>query len=367
MYMIVFAVLVAGSFFIALAARNMPLQRLSDLGRPIPNPIGFILPAIGFSLFSGFRNNLGDTFFYIYEYKLMKPETMEIHPLQFESGGLYAYLLQECRLRFEEPYVLLVITATLACAPAIYALYKYCHPFELGVAFFVLTSYYTFSMNGIRQYAAAGVLLLGTKYLLSDKWIDFLKYLPFVGVAWLFHASALLMIPIYFIVRRKAWTPFTTVLLGGTIFLTLIFDSVLQTFLGVLEETSYSNYAQNGWFEQGTETGSNVIRVIVLAVPLVLAYLNREKLTHMYGRKWDILVNLSILNLAFYILSLYNWIFARLAIYTSVYVIMMMANVIYEGVPKGDSKMYYSASLVLYSAYFYFVRYSIEDYSSDLF
>ncbi len=86
-----------------------------------------------------------------------------------------------------------------------------------------------------------------------------------------------------------------------------------------------------------------------------------------YGRKWDILVNIGIINLAFYILSLYNWIFARFAIYTSIYVIVMMTYVITRGAVPQKSKWLYPSSLLLYIFYFYNVRYSIMPYSSDLF
>lgn len=366
-YMIIFTVMVLGCFFIALLARNFPMQRPGGLGQPLPNPIGFILPAVAFGVFSGLRNNMGDTFYYIYSYKLMDPDTMEPIKFSFEGGILYPYIQYLCRLRSPDPYALIMITALIAVIPTVFIIYKYSCPYELGIALYVLTSYYSFSMNGIRQYAAAGILILGTKYLLSEKFSDFFKYLIFVLIAWLFHSSALIMIPIYFIVRRRSWTPFTLFILLGTTAATAAFDSLLPSFLGAIEDTTYGIYAENGWFTSGQETGSDIIRVAVLAVPLVLAYISREKLSYLHGRKWDILVNLSVINLAFYILSLYNWIFARLAIYTSIYVIIMTTYVITEALHKEQSKGVYLASLLLYSFYFYNVRYSIESYASDLF
>lgn len=365
--MIIFTVMVLGSFFIALLARNYPIQRSGGLGQPLPNPIGFILPAVAFGVFSGLRNNMGDTFYYIHSYKLINIDTMEPVKFSFEGGILYPYIQYLCRLRSPDPYALIMITALIAVVPTVFIIYKYSCPYELGIAMYVLTSYYTFSMNGIRQYAAAGILILGTKYLLSEKFSDFFKYLIFVLIAWLFHTSALIMIPIYFVVRRRAWTPFTTLILLGTVVLTAGFNSVLPSFLNVLEDTDYNIYVENGWFTEGQEAGSDLIRVVVLVIPLVLAYLSREKLSYLHGVKWDILVNLSVVNLAFYILSLYNWIFARLAIYTSVYVIIMMTYVITEALSKDESKLVYASSLGLYAFYFYNVRYSIESYASDLF
>ena len=366
-YMVWFIALVIGSFLIAFFTRIMPRRRLNTFGEPIPNILGFVIPAAAFGIFSGLRINMGDTFFYVYSYQLMDIDNMEPVTFKFTGGVMYPLIQYWCRLRSENPYELIMITALFACIPVVYILYKYSAPYELGIALYVLTGYYTFSMNGIRQYAAAGILILGTKYLLSDKQTDFIKFLPFVISAWLFHSTALIMILIYFVVRRKAWTPLTIVFLLGTVFVTLIFNAILPSFLDVLEDTEYSRYVENGWFTEGTETGSNIIRVVVLLVPLVFAFLEREEFRARFGRKWDILVNLSIVNLAFYILSLYNWIFARFAIYTSIYVVIMMTYVIARGVNAEKTRWLYPVSLLMYSFYFYNVRYSIESYESELF
>ena len=366
-YMIWFAAIVLGSFLIALFARAMPRNKLNPFGEPMPNILGFVLPAAAFGLFSGLRNNMGDTFFYVYSYRLIDRDTMEPVHFSFNGGIMYPLLQYWCRLRSDEPHELIMITALFACIPIVYIIYKYSCSYELGIALYVLTGYFTFSMNGIRQYAAAGILIMGTKYILSEKKSDFFKFLLFVLGAWLFHSSAPIMIPIYFVVRRKAWTPVTFLFLFGTVFVTLIFNAILPTFLDILEDTDYARYAENGWFTEGTEEGSNFIRVIVLTVPLVLAYLERGFYSERYGRRWDILVNLSIINLAFYILSLYNWIFSRFAIYTSIYVIVMMTYVITRSIVPGKSKWLYPSSLLMYTFYFYNVRYSVLSYASDLF
>ena len=367
-YMSIFAAVVAGSFFIALAARAFPLRRRLNMFRePIPNPIGFLIPAAAFGIFSGLRITLGDTDSYVYSYRLVDIDNLEPIPFRFAGGTLYTWLSYQCQLRSPDPYELIMITSLIAVVPTIYIIYKYSAPYELGVALFVLTGYYTFSMNGIRQYAAAGILLLGTKYLFSDKKTDFFKYLIFVLAAWLFHSSAIFMIIIYFVVRRRAWTPLTAVLLVSTIFVTLIFNAILPAFLDFLEDTGYSIYAENGWFTGGTQTGSNIFRVLILIAPLVLAFLDQQYFRDIYGRKWDILVNLSLMNFAFYILSLYNWIFARLAIYTSVYVIILMTYVITKGQNRERSRWLYPASLVMYIVYFVLISYSVLGYESELF
>ena len=369
-YMWWFTAIVAGSFFIALLSRFIPMRRPNGLRTdPLPNPIGFLIPAAAFAIFSGLRINIGDTGSYVHSYRLAVENSASIEPIPFRIAGnaMFGFLQNRLIMRSDEPYTLIMVMSILAVVPVVYILYKYSAPYELAIALFVLTGYYMFSMNGIRQYAAAGILMLGTKFLFSEKKTDLLFYLPFVLLAWTFHSSALIMIPIYFIVRRRSWSPFTIALLLGTVILTLAFNSVLPTFLDALENTDYSTYAENGWFTSGTETGSNFIRVIVLAVPLVLSFLWRDRLNMMLGKKWDILVNLSVLNLAFYILSLYNWIFARLAIYTSAYVIIMMVHLLSKGARPKDRSLWYTAMVGMYIVYFTFASYAITGYRSELY
>ncbi len=366
-YMIIFTAIVIISYLAALFSKLYPINRQGSIGQPLPNPMGFIVPAVLFSAFSGLRRNLGDTDMYIYSYERMNPDTMEAVHFEFSGGTAYNVLQYYCRLKTDDPTLLIFITAVISCVPVIYIIYKYSCPYEVGIYLYVTTSYFSFSMNGIRQYMAASILLLASKYLFSEKKTDFLKYFAFVLIAWLLHESALIMIPIYFVVRRRAWSLFTIAMLIGTILATLLFDTFLPQFLGALEDTSYSQYAENGWFTSGNETGSNIIRVAVLVVPIALAYMQRKRLWDILGRKMDIMVNLSIINLMFYILSLYNWIFARLAIYTSIYAVILITWLIVYGFQREDGKKIYWGSVALYAVYFYFVRYSVDAYRSSHF
>lgn len=364
-YMLIFTVLVVFCYITAAASKAYA-KRPGVLGQPKPNIIGFIIPAVLFTAFSGLRNNLGDTTYYIHSYNLLDPDVMTDSPWNFEGGIMYNIIQHYCRLRSDDPTLLIVLTAIISCVPAIFIIYKYSESYELGIYLFVTTSYYSFSMNGIRQYMAAGILLLATKYLLSENGKDFYKYLIFVMLAWLFHSSALIMIPLYFIARRRAWSWLMLLMLVGTTMLTLMFDLFLPTFLDVLEKTDYSEYAHNEWFTSGAETGSNIIRVAVLFVPLILAYFQRE---HMYvlGRYGDVMINMSFINLLFYIISLYNWIFARFAIYTSVFSILLITWLVALAFRQRDRKVVYWSTIFLYAIYFYNVRYSIIYYASDKF
>ena len=367
-FMIWFAVVVVVCFLTALLARMSFIRRPNRLRTdPLPNPLGFLIPAIIFSVFSGLRYTIGDTVAYIDIFERIDLQNDDPVRFRLAANAMFRFIEYQIRLRTEDPQVLIMVTALISLIPAIYILYMYSAPFELGIALFVLTGYYPLSMNGIRQYMAAAIVLLGTKYLFSEEKTSFLKYAIFIFLAMTIHSTALIMIPIYFIARRPAWRPLVFVMIAGTIVVTLLFNTFLPSFLDAIEDSAYRVYAENGWFTEGKEQGSNILRSLVLAVPLVLAYLWHDRIHPVMGRSWDILVNLSVFNLMFYILSIYNWLFARLAIYTSLYAIIMMTHLLSKGVSRENSSYMKVSAIGLYIIYFYNERSVITGYRSTYF
>ena len=349
-------------YMTALVSHRYPIMEKGGLGQNLPNPVGFIVPAILFTAFSGLRNNMGDTYFYRHSFTLLTDDMAA--PKFGDKEFLFNYLQFAIRQITDKPQLLIFIGAMISCVPVIYIIYKYAVAYELGLFLFVTTSYYTFSFNGMRQYMAAGILILGTRFLFSQERYAWLKYALVVLIAMGFHSSAVIMLPIFFVVRRKAWSFVSISVLFTTVVGTLLFDAFLPQFLNVLAKSNFSLYAESGWFVKGEEAGSSFIRVLVVAAPLVIAYLSRKRL-RVLGIKGDILVNLAVLNFSFYFLSLYNWIFARFAIYTGIYYIILLVWLVMNSFKSKDRTKAYLACVGLYALYFWAVRYSIVGYSSD--
>ena len=352
---------------IAYVSQHSPMRKPGILGQPVPNPIGFLIPVVLFTLFSGLRSDNGDTYYYIYAYQLLgdnppKPDAI------FGAGKGYEWLQYFLRSQTDEPLKLLMITSAVSLVPVIYSLYKYSYPYELSIFLFVSTTYFALSMNGIRQYMAAGILSLAVPLMLSEKtWKSFIPFLLLTLAAYQFHASAMIMIPIYFLVRRKPWSFSSMAIILGSVAAVVIFDSILPSFLDFLENTDYSNYSENGWFTNNEEQGANIIRVFVMAVPVVLSYIARDKVEMMLGKKGAILTNLCILNLAIYILSVYNWIFARLAVYLTIYFIIMLAWLVSEGLERKQRSTVYGLCIAGFSYYYWVAKYTIDVYRSQYF
>lgn len=156
------------------------------------------------------------------------------------------------------------------------------------------------------------------------------------------------------------------IILLGSVVVTLAFDSILPSFLNALEDTSYSNYASNGWFTDGKEGGSNILRVVMAAAPVVIAYLNRDRMKRL-GHIGDILINISFICMAIYMVSTYNWIFARLAIYLQAYYIIFTGWVVTYAVKPKDRSVYTTGMIIMFFLYSRFTAYQINMYQSDYF
>ncbi len=349
---------------LALLGRYMPLPKRGGIGQPLPNPIGLIAAIVCYVPFSGLRTDSGDTFYYIKDFKAL---TADGH-IEFHIGSetLYPMISDIVKETVDDYRVLIMITAIISLVPPLVILYKYSHPFDLSIFLFMATGYFGSSMNGLRQYCATGIALLGTKYLFSEKKNAIIKYAVFVLLAWTMHSTAWVLLFIFFFSRRKAWKPSSFMMLFLSLVALSLFDLILPSFLGALEDTAQSGYATSGWFTSGQEGGSNFTRVLVAVVPIVLAYFSKEKLRQL-GNIGDILINIGFVNAAFYVISTYNWIFARLAIYTSCYYIVLTSWVVYNGTKKKDRALYYGLCVAGFYYYSTFMNYTLQNYLSETF
>lgn len=349
---------------IAAGCKRIPLRRPGGLGQPLPNPVAVILPIVFYTIFVACRKNIGDTVYYMHSFRLL-PDVM---PVDFRDFfiSMFGFFQNIIRNLTDDPQWLIAFTAVFSIPVPLIILYKYCPRFEMAIFMFVAFSYLGGAMNGMRQYMAASIVLLGTKYLFSMKKTDFIKYAIIIMLAYCMHNSAIIMIPLYFVVHRKSWQLSSYLMVVGSAIGVVVFDAILPSFLSALEQTSYSNYSENGWFTNGVEGGSSFIRFLFIAYPLVIAFLNKERLK-MLGHIGDILTNIAFVEAAIYIISIYNWIFSRLAIYLAIYFMIFVIWVVNYAVRPRDRTIYVIATIFVYFLYSRMDSYTISSYESDYF
>ena len=319
-----------------------------------PNKVLTVIITMILVLVAGLRSNIGDTGAYK---RIYIQNNFTLSTIEF-SGDFGFDILQAMLQKISsEPQILIFTTALITNALIIIIVYKYTKLFELSLFFYITSGIYLVTMNGIRQYLAASIIFLGTPFLLNRDWK---KYFLLVLLASTFHNSALILIPTYFFVNSKAWKPKTFFLLGAGIILAIIYQYIYPLIYGA----AGSRFGEYQNFDEG---GANILRVLVTATPIMVAYLGRKKLEKITPLS-DIMVNMSILGLFFMILSLQNWIFARMAIYYNLYQIILISWLI-DLFAKRDQKIVYVIILFCFLFYFYYEHVIILNvqYRSDFF
>ncbi|WP_227936344.1 EpsG family protein [Alkalihalobacillus deserti] len=285
-------------------------------------------------LVSGLRNNVGDTYYYMHSYREFDI-TWETIDFTGDFGfNILQMLLQQVS---RDPQIMILTTAVLTNILIGMTLYHYSRMFELSLYVYITIGYFLVSMNGIRQYLAAAIIFAATKFIING---DFKKYLLVVLLASTIHQTALILIPIYFVVRRPAWSKTTYLLLFLSIIIVSGFNEFMNLLFTAIEDTKYGEYKD---FQEG---GASTLRVGVAFVPIILAFIGRDKLKELFPKS-DVIVNMSLLSVVFMIISTQNWIFARFSIYFGLYQLILVSWIVKLFVEK-DQRLIYYGILVCY-------------------
>ncbi|CAG9613768.1 Transmembrane protein EpsG [Bacillus rhizoplanae] len=303
-----------------------------------PNQFLILMASLSLVLVAGLRNNIGDTYFYMHAYTITDFNWEYIQKNKDMGFNIFQMVLQKYT---DDPQVMVFITALITNVLIVFILYKYSRLIDLSLYVYITSGMYLTSMNGIRQYLAAAIIFAATKYIFDGNWK---KYILIVLLASTFHQSALVLIPIYFIIRRKAWSATTFILLFLAVLIVIGFNQFSEFFFAAIGDTQY------GYYKDFHEGGANILRVAVDAAPLILAYFGRERLRELFPKS-DYIVNMALLGAVFMLISTQNWIFARFAIYFGLYQLILISWVV-KLFTKKDQKFVYYAILVCYFVYF---------------
>ena len=295
-----------------------------------------------FVLVSGLRSGIGDTYMYRHLYGLIGPG--------YEANGGYepGFILFFKILKSisSDSQFMLIVTSLIINVLNIVNIYKYSKNsyFELGIFMYVASGYYTVTMNGIRQSLAAAIIFYATTLIIKGK---FKTYCAVILLMYTIHSSALIMIPVYFVVRFKAWDKVTNRLYALAGIGLFLYDPLMQLMIRFFGDSRYAQYAE---FDEG---GANLLRIAIFIVPVVLAYLKRGVIRE----KWehgDIFVNMNIICMIVMLFSAYNWIFARFTVYFQLYSFILLPYIIKNCLTGKERRLIHFGLIVCYFMFFYY-------------
>ena len=277
-----------------------------------------ILPYI---VWAGFRSySFGDTSAYQKTFRECAASFGEIGT--YISGvskdkGFYLFMALEKSFLGNSDRVFFLLLAALQLLIIVWMCRKYSEDFWFSIFLFIAsTDYLSWTFNGIRQFTAVVLIYAATPLIVKKKYIPSILIILFAATM---HQSALLMIPVIFIIQGKAWNKKTIFCIIACLAVLLFVDQFTNIMDSMLSETQYVNVVSD--YQSWDDDGTNPLRVLVYSIPTLLSLIGLKYIRKENDPMINLTVGASAIACGIYIISMVtSGIFlGRLPIYMSLW------------------------------------------------
>ena len=321
------------------------------------NRVNLFMAFVTFSViifFAGLRSGVADTWTYIdmfKEYPLW-PDAYKFitDPSAREPGfRIFTVLIKTYISQDYQPWLFIIASISGICI--MYPLYKYSCNYGMSVFLFMVSCQFTWLLNGMRQFLVAAILFACTPLILNKKPIP---YIIIVLILSTFHKSALIMIPAYFIVDSEPWSK-RTMLFIACIILAMVFTSQFTGLLDTVVENT--DYASSMAEFKDTDDGTKPIRILVESIPIIIAFLYKDRIKEKLTPIIKISINMSLIAIGVYIISKIarsGIMLGRLPIYFSLYNLILLPWLINNTFEKNERRIINFFMIICYLGFFYY-------------
>ncbi len=305
-----------------LLAAAIPQNREYVLGKIEKrwSHIAAVLMVLPLIVWTGYRQNYGDTEAYRSMFNAAASSFTKIPSylagVTKDQGFSLLMALYRCLLGSNSVGFFLLVGAIQLLIIAL-VLRKYSCNYWLSIFVFVASmDYFSWMYNGMRQFLAVTVIFAATDFIVKR---NFTPAVLLILLASTFHQSALLMIPVIFIVQGRAWNKTTVFLVLAAVVALLFIGSFTDLLDNLLSDTQYENVVAD--WQSWDDDGTNPIRVLVWSVPAILSFMGLRRIREKNDPLINICCNFSLITVALGLISIgTSGIFiGRLPIYASVF------------------------------------------------
>lgn len=304
--------------------------------------------------FAGMRSRVGDTIAYIQMFNDY-PLFFNSHDVVFAEGArepgfrLFSIIIKT--FISDNFNVWFSIIAVISGICVMFPLYKYSCNFGVSAFLFMASCQFTWMFNGMRQFLVAAIIFSCTGLILKNKT---LLYIIIVCILSTIHKSAFILIPMYFIAQGEPWNK-RTLLFIGCIVLAMLFTSKFTNLLtDVVEQTDYATSVEEF---KNTDDGTSVIRILVESIPIILAFIYRNRIKDKLTPIIKLSINMSLISSGLYIISNIaksGVLLGRLPIYFSVYNLILLPWLLKNIFEDREKNLIYYVMILCYFAFFYY-------------
>lgn len=221
---------------------------------------------------------------------------------------------------------------------SLFMLFSFCYVFQ--------------SMNQFRQMFAVALVLYSFEFLDKSFW----KYCIVIIIAGLMHSSALIMLPMYFIVKIAI----NKKLILAYFFASLSVIALWPLIRHLISYTRYSYYL--GWdiYDIGA-TSSSITNLIVRVILLLFCLFFWKDITTNY-KKGNYLFHFALLCTVLQVVAVYVHMFARITTYFYVFYLLLIPEVVCVLKRKFTKS---SRRIIMIAIYCFFLMYQVVYYNAQ--
>ena len=261
-----------------------------------------VLLFLPFVLIAGNRSFwMGDTSAYLNLHQSLPSSMSEFIFLEKDKyPGLRVFTVLIKQFISTDFRVWLYIIASISVVPLLISYRKYSSEIVFSAFCFFTADFIGWMNNGCRQFMVAAMLFALAPKLLEKSFSKYLIFILFGLLLFSFHVSVLVAVPLFFVALGKPFNKKTI----AFILLIIVAIVFVNQFSGLITDTLENTaYEKSSSEIANTTSGTNIIRVLFFSVPIILAILNRKKITEDIPPIISYSVNMSMIGSAFYVLS----------------------------------------------------------------
>lgn len=234
-------------------------------GNPFMHKAALLLVFVCLVCFAGFRDyHVGtDTGNYVYSFHhsfLLR----DAYAIKMEKG--YTTFVWLTRQLSDNYAALLLSIAVVVILLQLSTILRYVPRYEFGIYLYIVLGEYTAFFNAARQSIAVAICFFALRYVIDRR---LLPYVVCIGIAMLFHKTAIVALPIYFLATaRLRWR--RMVGLAVAVVVAVVFIRLFVGLASELLDDRFANYATQG------HGGGYVVTVYLVVQAIVFLWLSNR-------------------------------------------------------------------------------------------
>lgn len=310
------------------------------------------------------RSEVNDTFVYKTVFNDLKPSWDNINTIIDDtSKDKGFYILQNLFKMYisDDYHMWFLFVASIESIILVSVLAKESVDFFDAAFYFFASQLYCNYFSMMRQWLAVCIVFAGFTFIKRKKFIPFLLLCLLAAQ---FHNSAYYMIPVYFLLQGTPWGKKQMSIILLFVLALFFLQPILSSVSGSTDDSTY-NYVFNS---MSSNSGSSIARVAFIILPLILAFINRDKIT---DKTMCICVNATVLTFLLIVVASFSsgLYINRFKTYINMFTIMLVPYIL--NVTYNNSREKQTVKMIFYIFYFaiYVVFMNYENsflYASDI-